>query len=269
MDEAAKEKPVRPKAPAYISCKMDEFERLRTLGFRERWLYMELKWIANFKTGVGGAWGNQKITYEDLAELLCRSASQGVAAETIDRKGAWLVMERLKKAGLVSDIGTRGEKGGLTFKLPLSPIGAAGKLTQKAQPKTDATPSEKKDLPPLVEPVSVLVNTKDFNTPNTDFGAGEAGAAVPPFFEREEAPAALTTSYITDQLAAADFDFVHSGQSHRIYANWISQGLPRERFLRALRAVRNDGTALPRPDSIDAWLRGWKRRSIHRGRVAL
>lgn len=269
MEEAVKEKPVRPKAPVYMSCKMDEFERLRALGFRERWLYMELKWIANFKTGVGGAWGNRKITYDQLAELLSRPATPGVAAATIDRKAAWLIMERLKTAGLVSDIGTREDNGGLTFKLPLSPLGAAGRLTQKAQPKTDATPDNKKDFPPLVEPVSVLVNTKDFNTPNTDFCAGEAGAAAPPLFEQEEAPATLTTSYITDQLAAADFEFVHSGQSHRIYANWINQGIPRERFLRALRAVRNDGTALPRPDSIDAWLRGWKRRSIHRGRVAL
>ena len=52
---------------AYISFNKDEWAALQKLGFRERWAYMQLKWMANFKTGMLGNFLKQRLTYQDIA----------------------------------------------------------------------------------------------------------------------------------------------------------------------------------------------------------
>lgn len=118
------EKPVRTKEPkkeAYMSMDREERDALRTLGLRERALYPELKWLANFKTGQVQHFGKRAITYQFLADLITVPTTQGRAADTMNAKEACRVLMRLMEAGLVGEI-QNDSKRGLQFALPMSPI---------------------------------------------------------------------------------------------------------------------------------------------------
>jgi hypothetical protein len=56
--------------PVYISANEDEWRALQKLGLRERWLYLEMKWKANFRNGILGNFGKQKLTYQSIADLI-------------------------------------------------------------------------------------------------------------------------------------------------------------------------------------------------------
>jgi len=281
MEEKKKTPP--SKRTRYMSCNMDEFERLRELGFQERWLYLELKWLANFKTGVGGRFGKQRLSFEALAELMSRAAVQGLGPQPLDRSTVRRLLLRLEAAELVAEIGRREDNGGLTFRLPRSPIKAAGKLPQEAQPKSPVSAESAKDFRDSGDSLSVLTNPKRINTPfNTECEAEEPWGAVletdetsstPPSEERQ-ASGRLTLSYILKRLEGAHFDYVGSAQSRTLYARWLRDGVTREQFERALSGVMHDLTVRQSPDSIEERLRGWRRRVIERharghGRVAL
>jgi hypothetical protein len=127
----SKEKPVRDKEPKkepYMSMDPEERDMLRTLGLRERVLYTELKWLANFKTGYVQQFSNRVVTYQFLADLITVPTTQGRAADTMNAKEACRVLMKLVDAGLVGEI-KNDPKRGLEFALPMSPI---CKITAKA-----------------------------------------------------------------------------------------------------------------------------------------
>ena len=133
-------------APAivhYISFNKDEWAALEKLGFRERWAYAQLKWLANFKTGMAGNYRKQKITYTSLAELVTAPGVQGRGKGDIEDTQAADFLKRMQAVGLVGSIAKR-TNGGLIIELPLSPI---DHLPPKAQntlapvvPAVTATP---------------------------------------------------------------------------------------------------------------------------------
>ena len=110
------------KKAVYISINLDEFAALEKLGFRERWAYLALKRIANFKTGVVGQFGKQRLGYTDIASLIKPPPGiQGRGEGKIDDTQARDFILRMEAVGLVSGIGRR-KNGGLRFDLPMSPI---------------------------------------------------------------------------------------------------------------------------------------------------
>jgi len=127
-----------PAREAYISFNRDEWAALELVGYRERWTYMQLKWLANFKTGVVGNFGKQKLTYTALAKLITAPGVQGRGMGNTDDTQARDILQRLQAVGLVGDINTR-TKGGLTFDLLLSPINrkstkSTGQVAEQAAP---------------------------------------------------------------------------------------------------------------------------------------
>ena len=271
-----KREAAKPETVRYVSHKREECEKLRGLGLRERWLYMELKWIADFTTGVGGRFFSQRLTYEKLAALVSVPASQGRAAETIDRTEAWRLMQRLEAAGLVSEIVERNDNGGITYKLPLSPIAPSEKLQQAEAPKKPAIPDSEQVSGHQSKPSSVLINHKSINTLNT--GGEAANSAIvgaadenpnPPPENPNPTPQALTVQGIEQRLNAARFDYVGSNQSRRIYERWIAKGITSEQLNRAVESVADNFTQKPTANSVDEVLRGWHKQHTGRGRVAL
>lgn len=116
-------KPTEPK-PAkahYLSLNEQEFERLRQLGFRERWAYMELKKLCNWKTGTCGEFGKQRLSYAQIAKLVTAPGVQGRGMGDIDDKQAADFLQRMEAVGLVANIGRRANSG-LRFDMPLAPI---------------------------------------------------------------------------------------------------------------------------------------------------
>lgn len=121
MSNKKTDKPKETKTEGYMSMDREERDMLRTLGLRERVLYTELKWLANFKTGQVQQFSNRVVTFQFLANLITVPTTQGRAADTMNAKEACRVLMKLKDAGLVGEI-TNDPKGGLQFALPMSPI---------------------------------------------------------------------------------------------------------------------------------------------------
>jgi hypothetical protein len=180
-------KPKEAKKEAYMSMDREERDALRSLGLRERALYPELKWLANFKTGQVQHFGKRVITYQILADLITVPTTQGRAADTMNAKEACRVLMRLMEAGLVGEI-ENDPKRGLQFALPMSPIckiaakamreserAEAGEAAKSA-PKLPIQPRLKSPASPITTvvskesppPLSVLKNFKevqyDFHT---------------------------------------------------------------------------------------------------------
>jgi len=275
-----------PKKQRYISFNFDELAELRKLPLRERWLYLELKAIANFRTGIGGRFGLQRVTYERLAALVVVPASQGRAAEAIDRSAAWRLMQRLEAAGLVADIGEREDNGGLTFVLPLSPIEPReklqqsgpiepGKLQRAGTPELPESRESVRTYDDWVEPSSVMINQKNINTPEganeSPGGAGAAGIlATSPPEDPSPVPRALTLFAIEGRLTTGEFDYVHSDKSRNFYRRWIKKKVTPKEFERAVKSVEENLEFRQTPDSVDEELvKGRLRRRNGFGRVAL
>lgn len=115
--------PTKPKKEVYISLNLDEIAALEKLGFRERWAYIAVKRIANFKTGKVGEFGKQQLSYTAISGLIkAPPGVQGRGEGRIDDTQARDFILRMEAVGLVSGI-TRRQNGGLRFDLPMSPIG--------------------------------------------------------------------------------------------------------------------------------------------------
>ena len=125
------------KAKRYVSLGFDELDQLQELGWGERAMYLELKRLANFKTGKVGVFRSQVLTWEELGRRVSVPSAQGRAAKLVDGKEAALMVGRLEAAGLVADQGRR-ENGGLTLTLPLSPIEKAATAAARPARQTAA-----------------------------------------------------------------------------------------------------------------------------------
>lgn len=272
------------KKEPYVSIDRDERDTLRTLSHRERALYMELKWLADFKTGAVKKFGRRVVTYQMLAELISVPARQGRAADDFDAKEACRILMRLHDAGLVGEI-TTDPAHGLTFALPLSPI---AKEAARRERQRDAEcgaklpgtfPSEKAGGVPDRSPrslenasLSVMTMLEEHQYPfnNTDgaaVAADEAAAArseaagLLPETGRADGAAgasaadALTPQVIKAELRARRFNYVDSRESALMYERWIGVGTSRRRFAQAVEAVSDDFTVMPTPAEVDRELR--------------
>lgn len=132
----------------YVSISKTEWTVLRRVCLRSFRLYVELKWLANFKTGVVGTFKNQQLTYEGLAEMVSLPVRQGVSAShgIVDGKEIKRLLERLEQIGLVADCFHDGTK--LTMTLPMSPIIPKAASTA-TKPKTES-PSKNRGVDPFL-----------------------------------------------------------------------------------------------------------------------
>lgn len=287
----ATKKAEQTKRVVYVSFNQIERDTLRQVGWRERWLYMELKWLANFKTGEVGSFRKQQLTYTELAKQVNVPVSQGCAGEVIDGKEASRLLGRLQKAGLVGEIATH-SKGGLRFALPLSPIkNVAAVEASQDQPSEERLPEievdqvageadDDWDTDDCPAPLSILTSSNNintfFNTASND-GAEESSAPrrpgknPKPILLETTTPGAITIARIKGLLKNASFAFVSTSDSERFYATWIQQGFTELDLLQAIDEVKASGS--PTPMAVDTKLRQQRVQQSKprngRGRVAL
>lgn len=285
------------KAPVYISFSKDESAALRRLGLRERWLYFELKWRSNFKTGWVGTFGRQALSYLELAEAVTVPAAQGRAAQLIDDKEAARLVDRLEAAGLVSDRGRREDNSGLKLRLPLSPIVApkekaevaarpAKKLPLAAPETAPQTPDWDLGFADSDESLSVMMpyrhNNTVFSSNEADTSNGEGASpspsctecSSPPQNSLEKSPSGqgpLTVQEIKQRFQSSPrgFTFISARDSQQFYKDWIARKVTREAFEAAAAQLENDLGKTPTPLEIDKLLSKPSRSGTGRGRVAL
>lgn len=242
------------KKPVYVSLSLDELAALEAFSFRERWAYIAWKRIANFKTGVAGKFGKQKLTYGDLARHLNPPPGvQGRGQGAIDDTQARDILLAFERAGLAADIGHRGDNGGLCFTLPLAPIGGkkAKPAAQPSSPSAGEVPEifpddeplqiacEPAPLPlsaPLPVSLSVVINREiHINTEGANLGTAEVaqcratGAARPleKIHREAAAPAAALDAEEIESVLGDDWDFVevHTPASRARYEAWAKAGV--------------------------------------------
>lgn len=268
--------PQAKKRKAYVSCNHDEWDALQKLGFRERWAYMQLKWMANFKTGMLGNFRKQKLTYQDIADLVSAPGVQGRGQGNIDDKQAAEFVQRMQAVGLLVAHGRR-DNGGLVLELPLSPINrkasvlAAPVAYVSSMPEANSpeSPPQKAGISPdedififeenpattrvcddFSPSLSVLSLTKLKN--NTD-GAQAASAADAPSSRAKGAAAApekptgkpswtapLTADAIYENLAEnwqwTDMD---TPQAWTLYEAWARIGISEDMLFQAVQELES------------------------------
>jgi len=126
-----------PARDAYVSFNKDEWAALQKLGFRERWAYMQFKWLANFKTGMVGNFRKQRLTFQDIAKLVTAPGVQGRGMGSIDDTQAADFLGCLADVGLLVRHSNRAN-GGLLFELPLSPINRQASALKTSAPMPEA-----------------------------------------------------------------------------------------------------------------------------------
>lgn len=178
--------PTKPKKEVYISLNLDEIAALEKLGFRERWAYLALKRASNFKTGVLGEFGKQKLSYQAIADLIKPPPGvQGRGEGRIDDTQARDFILRMEAVGLVSGIGRR-RNGGVRLDLPMSPIdrNKAAPIAPCAGQMLNISPDENEpeiaDSPALATHAEALPPTQSVMTSqelknNTDEAADPSG----------------------------------------------------------------------------------------------
>ncbi|ODU50889.1 MAG: hypothetical protein ABS92_01700 [Thiobacillus sp. SCN 63-374] len=250
---------------SYVSFDKVETAILRQLGWRERWLYLELKWKSDFETGqVGlGPYGTECLTHERLAELIVVPPSRGREADVIDGKEAARLLSRLEKVGLVGEIGRRKKNNGLLFALPLSPIDkvAARKARQDTAalemlPANGSVQSTENDdgawdCGDSSPPHPVMACSKSINTFFSNDGAGDTpapgsvGSAPTPILPENPTPGALSLARIRGRLEDSWFVYVDTAESERFYASWIRQGFSESEFEEAVEQVERSDSLTP------------------------
>ena len=260
--------PAKPKKPVYISINVaEEKTKLLLLGFRERWAYLELKGMSNFKTGTCGDFKDQRLSYAQIATLVTVPGTQGRGDGKIDDTQAADFLKRMEAVGLVANIGRRAN-GGLRFDLPLSPInrdkaGQSGEITTNPSGEiADIFPAE--DAPRILptpapatvcegfDPsLSVMIN-KIKNISNDEAGSATAETAPPcratgaaPARENSHmqpsAAAPLTAREIhhaiTDNWAFTEAD---TPESWTLYASWAGAGITLDDLHAAMTSLEED-----------------------------
>lgn len=280
----AKKAASAPARDVYISFNKDEWVALQKLGFRERWAYMQLKWMANFKTGMVGNFRKQRLAYQDIANLVTAPGVQGRGMGNIDDTQAADFVSRLAAVDLLVQH-TKRDNGGLVFELPLSPINRKASLlkTPVAPPQQPVhTPeqifpdwgapegvfSPDDDTPPFDDvpmatrlsdafdsSLSVMALTKLKN--NTD-GAGSAGAdAAPPNRakgaaadlenpQRQPAAGAPLTARQIRAVIDGDWTFtdIDTPEARRLYESWAGAGITLDDLHAAMASVEGQDGSL-------------------------
>ena len=264
---------------AYVSFNRDEWTALQKLGFRERWAYMQFKWLANFKTGTVGNFRKQCLTYQDIANLVAAPGVQGRGMGGIDDTQASEFLQRMEAVGLVAGIGRRANRG-LLFELPLSPINrkasvfGSQNVVRSAEPEpispvqtvpqTAISPTD--DIPPFDEipastrdctaptlSLSVLALTKSKN--NTEAAGAATADAAPPSRATGAAPignvgeaqaepsAPLTTQEIRNVLANSwTFRDIDTPEAWQLYESWSFSGITTQNLHAAMTSLEeSDG----------------------------
>jgi hypothetical protein len=265
---------------AYISFNKDEWSALQKLGFRERWAYMQFKWLANFKSGMVGNFRKQRLTFNDIAKLVTAPGVQGRGMGDIDDTQAADFLLRLAAVDLLVRHPNRAN-GGLMFELPLSPINRLPSAL-KAQSVAPVVPSEvperifpeqstvesgfspDDDAPPFDEnpsttplsaapdlSLSVMALTKLKN--NTD-GARSADAdAAPPSraigaaaapenpHRQPTAAAPLTEREIRAAIAGSwAFSQTDTPEARTLYASWAGASITLDDLHAAMTSLEED-----------------------------
>lgn len=113
-------------------------------------LYFELKILVDFKTGVVGTFGNQRLSYERLAQMVSIPVTKGStgATRTIDGKEIKRLLDTLTAEGLVTDVTIENQR--LTLRLPLSPVSDDKKKATTVKQAATVTPLEQPTAVPTV-----------------------------------------------------------------------------------------------------------------------
>lgn len=161
--KASKTTPSNTKAEKtihYVSFNFDEIAKLKELDkdttqrgkmcLRCWRLYFELKILGDFKTGVVGTYGDQRLSYERLAQMVSIPVTKGSTAATrnIDGKEIKRLLDTLTAEGLVADVTIDDQR--LTLRLPLSPISDDKKKTTTVKQAATVTPLEQPTVVPTV-----------------------------------------------------------------------------------------------------------------------
>lgn len=244
---------------AYISINLGaEMAALEKLGFRERWAYLCCKRKANFKTGVVGKFGNQKLVYGDIAAMVIPPpATQGRGQGAIDETQAKDFLERMQEVGLVADIGRR-PNGGLTFELPLSPIRSKPEdrkmpdiFLPEGLPQIAENPSPETACNDCAPSVSVMIskelniNTDEAASGTADAASGRASGAAPAR-ENPRAAAAVAAPRLTakqiGETVADNFHFQDSitPEALALYETWADAGITLDELHCAMTSVEED-----------------------------
>ena len=279
----------KPKKEVYISLNLDEIATLEKLGFRERWAYIVLKRMANFKSAVVGEFGKQSLSYTAISELIkAPPGVQGRGEGRIDDTQARDFILRMEAVGLVSGIGRR-KNGGLRFELPLSPIGRtkAAPIAPCAGQMLNIFPDEIEleiaDSPALAKhtqalpPSQSVMTSQELKNISTDEAADPSGdgaasdrafGATPcraegaaPFRENPGpvagAPATLSAEQIHDALAGSwTFTETSTPEAWRLYCSWAESGITLDDLHAAMIGVEEadgGGDATPAKLSPKLW----------------
>lgn len=265
-----------PKPIRYISLNFGELDKLQALGFEAQALYLIMKRLADFKTGVLGKFYHQKITYSSLAEQLSRPPSQGKEAQIFERSQVSRIIDHLETAGLVDERSSAGGK--LTLRLPLSPIAqteAATPETARNKAKAKKSPQDKPrqsagkpiltgvfddmfDLIPVLSPSETnntfLINTdRALNTPDPGARKPADAAASPPsphMGGETETGASLTIPRIQAMLREAGAIYIDTPISKDYYNRWIKHCVSEEKLRWEIEACLAFDVAI-RPGDLD------------------
>jgi hypothetical protein len=274
---------------AYASLNRDETALLDQLPFEERWLYVKLKWLANFKTGRIGKFGRRVLTYEKIGEMISVPPSQGRPAILISGGEVKRMIDRMEAAGLVADISYQA-KSGVELSLPLSPIRKAEKkekLQTNAHPQSPEKARGTTDYDEGHSPQSVLMSSGHNNTFFSNDGAGgtpaprrpQGGSPPPssPKGENNTDSAPLTVAGIRALLDDnwIEFHYLDTAETRRFFENWIKRGVTAEELQQAIGEM-TAAKETPTAGAVERWIsfrrqgEGTKRASrAGRGRVAL
>ena len=143
---------------------------LQSGSFEEIGLYLILKKLADFKTGMVGTFKSQKLTCRQLAKAMRRPASQGKKEIGFEDKEIWRLLERLHGRGLIREIDNRD---GLRLCLPLSPIhtppagvvnaSSVGNPARLSKSQGQKQAQSRSENPSISDPLSVLVNKNQYH----------------------------------------------------------------------------------------------------------
>ena len=287
--KSATAKPAK-EGTAYISFNRDEWAALQKLGFRERWAYAQLKWLSNFKTGMAGNFRKQRLSYQDIANLVTAPGVQGRGMGNIDDTQAADFLQRLAAVGLLVQHPHRAN-GGLLLELPLSPINRkpvapnapapvqmispdqtdskGGFFPDADVPSFDENPATTPvyDYAPLSPSVLALTELK-----NNTVGQPPANAEVAPPSRatgaaaawenpasRPPATSALTARQIEDAVAGNwTFTQTASPDALALYASWADAGITLDDLHAAMDMVGEDPDC-PEPTPAHLKARLWSR----------
>jgi len=270
-------KPEGVKKPHYLSINEQEFERLRQLGYRERWAYMEIKKISNWKAGTCGEYDHQRLSYAQIARLVTAPPDvQGRGNGSIDDTQAADFIQRFVDVGLVANVGRRAN-GGLRFDMPLSPIqsklaGSSGEVTPSTSGKITVI-SPDQSSPQIPESraqawvcddpapyLSVMIN-KDLKISNDGADSAIAETApcrvtdAAPVRENPVAPPPIQGPRLSpleiQQTIQDDWTYSETGtpQSLALFQSWADAGITREDLHAAMNSLDQ---APDSPDHIPA-----------------